>query len=194
MNEWSHDVICNNKTVTRGIFLHLFLSLFDTLSTFYDYSHTLLLTLHFSGGLYLFFYSDVLILLHPPPLHQSHYCTFSVWTLMCARARLRPQRSRSERSSSSCGSFCRRRRRLGWPPCSRRTRRRKSWWRGSRTASPAPSSPSLTPSSPSRMRSPPVTLSSSRWGTFIIHSSLWTQPTVHTVSNTLPSDFRVMPT
>lgn len=59
MNELSHDVTCNNKTVTRGIFLHLLLSLFDTLSTFYEYSHTLLLTLHFSGGLYLFLQSCI---------------------------------------------------------------------------------------------------------------------------------------
>lgn len=82
---------------------------------------------------------------------------------MCARTRLRPQRSRSKMSWSSSVSFCRRRRRCGWRPCSRSTRRRKSWWRRSPRASPEISSPSPMLSLPWRMRSHLVMLSFFRW-------------------------------
>lgn len=81
----------------------------------------------------------------------------------CFRTKPRPRRRRSKPSSSSCGNSCRGRRWPGWPPCSRRAKRRRSWWRRRQRASPAGSSPSPTPSSLSRTRLRPPTPSSSRW-------------------------------
>lgn len=92
------------------------------------------------------------------------------------RTKLWLQKSRSKRSFSSCASFCKRKKPLDWPPCSRRMRRRKSWWGRSQRASPVVSSPSLTPSLPLRMRLLLTMLSSSRWELSYVFLSVFLWP------------------